>query len=323
MFERYTEKARRLIFYARYEASEFGASEIDTEHLLLGLLREDRVDLRLFMPQAESGEAVEAQVKARLARLKKSLTSVDLPLSNGAKRVLAYAAEEAERLRHRHIGTEHLALGLLREEKCIAAEVMRSNGADLKQLRKAVLETPPRKLSPEEEVEANARLGRVPRPGQAEGSVPARMHGFEAYSARARRAIFFARYEAMQFGAAQIESEHLLLGLMREGGEFLELFFGSKEGAATVRGEVEANSDVASKGDAKAELPLSNQCKRALAYGAEEAERLGKEQIGVEHLLLGLLREIGCFASQMMLERGADLDWIRVVLAGPEAPPEG
>jgi hypothetical protein len=55
-------------------------------------------------------------------------TSVDLPLSNECKRVLAYAAEEAERLSHKHIGTEHLLLGLLREEKCFAAEILRERG---------------------------------------------------------------------------------------------------------------------------------------------------------------------------------------------------
>ena len=115
MFERYTEKARRVIFYARYEASEFGASEINTEHLLLGLLREDRGNLRLYVPSAESSLVVREQVLAKLARLVKTPTSVDLPLSDAGKRVLAYAMEEADRLGHRHIGTEHLLPGLLRE----------------------------------------------------------------------------------------------------------------------------------------------------------------------------------------------------------------
>ena len=62
-------------------------------------------------------------------------TSVDLPLSNEGKRVLCYAAEEAERLAHRHIGTEHLFLGLLREKGCFAAEILREQGVVLEKLR--------------------------------------------------------------------------------------------------------------------------------------------------------------------------------------------
>ena len=60
----------------------------------------------------------------------KIATSVDLPFSNESKRVLAYAAEEAERLGHKHIGTEHLLLGLLREEKCLAAQILQERGAE-------------------------------------------------------------------------------------------------------------------------------------------------------------------------------------------------
>ena len=62
-------------------------------------------------------------------------TSVDLPLSHECKRVLAYGAEEAERLNHKHIGTEHLLLGLLREEKCFAAEILHERGLRLSTIR--------------------------------------------------------------------------------------------------------------------------------------------------------------------------------------------
>ena len=65
-------------------------------------------------------------------------TSVDLPLSHECKRVLAYGAEEAERLNHKHIGTEHLLLGLLREEKCFAAEILHERGLRLSQVREEI-----------------------------------------------------------------------------------------------------------------------------------------------------------------------------------------
>src|SRR5664280_421686 len=116
MFERYTEKARRVIFFARYEASQFGSPYIETEHLLLGLLREDKALTNRFLRSHASVESIRKQIEGHTTIREKILTSVDLPLTNECKRVLAYAAEEAERLSHKHIGTEHLLLGLMREE---------------------------------------------------------------------------------------------------------------------------------------------------------------------------------------------------------------
>ena len=135
MFERYTEKARRVIFFARYEASQCGSPNIETEHLLLGLLREDKALTNRFLRSHGSIESIRKQIEGRTAIREKVSTSVDLPLSQESKRVLAYAAEEAERLAHKHIGTEHLLLGLLREEKCFAAEILHERGLRLSTLR--------------------------------------------------------------------------------------------------------------------------------------------------------------------------------------------
>ena len=135
MFERYTEKARRVIFFARYEASQFGSPYIETEHLLLGLLREDKALTNRFLRSHASVESIRKQIEGHTTIREKVSTSVDLPLSNECKRVLAYAAEEAERLSHKHIGTEHLLLGLLREEKCFAAEILSERGLRLPAIR--------------------------------------------------------------------------------------------------------------------------------------------------------------------------------------------
>src|SRR5215469_4920074 len=124
MFERYTEKARRVIFFARYEASQFGSPDIETEHLLLGLLREDKALTNRFLRSHASVESIRKQIEGHTTIREKASTSVDLPLSNECKRVLANAAEEADRLSHKTIGTEHLLLGLLCEEKCFAAEIL-------------------------------------------------------------------------------------------------------------------------------------------------------------------------------------------------------
>jgi hypothetical protein len=128
MFERYTERARRVVFFARYEASQYGSPEIDTEHLLLGVLREEK-SLRRWLPKADP-ETIRQRVNNRSPKLASTPTSIDLPLSESAKRVLKFACDEADRLSSKHIATEHLLLGLLDEEHCFAAELLREAGAD-------------------------------------------------------------------------------------------------------------------------------------------------------------------------------------------------
>jgi ATP-dependent Clp protease ATP-binding subunit ClpC len=129
MFEKYTEKARRVIFFARYEASQFGSPNIETEHLLLGLIREDKNLTNRFFPKANSSiQDIRKEIEGRTIVRNKVSTSVDLPFSEESKRVLNSAAEESERLMHKYIGTEHILLGLLREDKSIAAIILREHG---------------------------------------------------------------------------------------------------------------------------------------------------------------------------------------------------
>src|SRR5919198_1152330 len=136
MFERYTEKARRVIFFARYEASQFGAPAIEPEHLLLGLMREDKTLTGRFFPRAQvSIESIRKEIEGRTLLREKISTSVELPLAPETKHVLAYAHEESDRLQHRHIGTEHLLLGLLREERSMAAEILYERGLRLNAAR--------------------------------------------------------------------------------------------------------------------------------------------------------------------------------------------
>src|SRR6058998_2355179 len=155
MFERYTEKARRVIFFARYEASQFGSPYIETEHLLLGLLREDKALTNRFLRSHASVESIRKQIEGHTTIREKVSTSVDLPLSNECKRVLAYAAEEAERLSHKHIGTEHLLLGLLREEKCFAAEILHERGLRLSTIREELARSSQEKVQPQRQRESS------------------------------------------------------------------------------------------------------------------------------------------------------------------------
>jgi ATP-dependent Clp protease ATP-binding subunit ClpC len=136
MFEKYTEKARRVIFFARYEASQFGSPYIETEHLLLGLIREDKNLTNRFFPKANASiDSIRKEIEGRTLIREKVSTSVDLPFSDESKRALNAAADESERLSHKHIGTEHMLLGLLREEKSVAAEILRERGLRLSSVR--------------------------------------------------------------------------------------------------------------------------------------------------------------------------------------------
>src|ERR1035441_9357911 len=116
MFERFTEKARRAVFFARYEASQHGTPYIETPSLLLGILREDKDLMARLLPTGAGGLLrLIADVEALFPEFsgEKISTSVDLPLNHVAKRALNCAAEEAERRHHRAIEPLHLLWGLL------------------------------------------------------------------------------------------------------------------------------------------------------------------------------------------------------------------
>jgi Clp amino terminal domain, pathogenicity island component len=140
MFERYTDRARRVIFFARYEASQYGSPYIETEHLLLGLLREDRA---LLNQQAgASEEAIRAEIEKQITRRTRISTSVEVPLSPDSAMALRFATEEAERLHQRHVGTEHLLAGLLRVEGSLAAKVLWAKGFAVGVIRERLVAAP-------------------------------------------------------------------------------------------------------------------------------------------------------------------------------------
>jgi hypothetical protein len=181
VFQRYTEKARRTIFFARYEASQFGSPYIETEHLLLGTLRADATLSRRLLPNL-SMQALQNEVQARTANFQKIPTSVDLPLSNESKRALAYAAEEAERLRDKHLGSEHLLLGLLRSSGSLAAELLHAQGVTLASARAEVAKL---REKPSDD-EAEADLTEIHGEAWHTGSLLAKARELRRYAWRQR-----------------------------------------------------------------------------------------------------------------------------------------
>ena len=152
MFERYREDARRAIFFARWQAQQAGSGYIEPEHLLLGLTHDADSKANQLFSLAAQVDSFRRQLGSHASA--KSPTSVDLPLSNASKRILAYTAEEAERLPSKHIGTEHLLLGLLREKKSSVPEALAAVGIDLHSARNRIRKEcnlPLRERKPERE----------------------------------------------------------------------------------------------------------------------------------------------------------------------------
>jgi len=135
MFERYREESRRAIFFSVWEAKQAGSAYIEPEHLLLSLIHEANKANQLFSLSAHA-ESFRQQLGSHAST--KSSTSVDLPLSNAGKRVLAYAAQEADKLASKPIGTEHLLLGLLQEKKSDVPEALAAVGIDLHSARNRI-----------------------------------------------------------------------------------------------------------------------------------------------------------------------------------------
>src|SRR6266849_4543027 len=141
MFERYTPRARRVLFNARYEATQLGSVSIETEHLLLGLIREGKgLTSRIFALSHLSLENILHEIESRTISREKVSTSLEIPFSAETKRVLQFAAEEADRLRHSYIGTEHLLLGILREEPSAAASILMDKGIRLNAVRDDIVQ---------------------------------------------------------------------------------------------------------------------------------------------------------------------------------------
>jgi uncharacterized protein (TIGR03435 family) len=141
MFNRFTARARRVLFYARSQVSQLGSSAIEPEHILLGVLDEGKgLGSRIVVRTDGALDDLRSDIVRRLTSREKVPESEEIPFSASSERALQYAAEEADRLLHSYIGTEHLLLGLLREERSVAAEVLTARGLSIEAVRGAIVE---------------------------------------------------------------------------------------------------------------------------------------------------------------------------------------
>ena len=139
MWQRFTERARRVIFYAQEEAGRLGENYVSTEHLLLGLVREpDSVAARILERMGVSLSRVRSEIERQVSRGEGRLGQ-ETQLTPRAKRVIDLAYDEARQLNNNYIGTEHLLLGLIREGEGLAGRVLARLGVDLDRARREVM----------------------------------------------------------------------------------------------------------------------------------------------------------------------------------------
>jgi ATP-dependent Clp protease ATP-binding subunit ClpC len=140
MFERFTEKARRVVVLAQEEARMLNHNYIGTEHLLLGLLHEgEGVGAKALESLGVSLEAVRRQVEEIIGQ-GQAAPPPHIPFTPRAKKVLELSLRESKQLGHNYIGTEHILLGVIREGEGVAAQVLQKLGAELGRVREQVVQ---------------------------------------------------------------------------------------------------------------------------------------------------------------------------------------
>ncbi|MBV8847414.1 MAG: hypothetical protein JO307_31780 [Bryobacterales bacterium] len=314
MFERYTEKARRSIFFARYEASTFGSPEIGTEHLLLGLLREDPALLGAKPPLEPIRKWIVDHGGARGETIP---TSMDLPLNQECKRALMLGADEATKMGHTRVETGHLLLGIVDQESCGGATALREFGFIADALRAAVASNPVGAALPDFPAASRAdspgghlQKALLDKAGAHWGSASAL---WSSENREARNMYLSAQGEARKLNSPCVETRHLLLALVQ--GIAVKTCFGLDPAAFRqhIKPEPARREHVSA-------MPPTDELKRALAFAAEEAERLGHKDLGPEHLVLGLLREEASEASEILRANGLSLDQARRAVAAFRDP---
>lgn len=284
MWQRFTERARKTIFYAQEEAQKFGEGYVSTEHILLGLLREhDSVACGVLHGMAVSVRRVQAEVEKHLVP-QKSRPSQDMTLTPRAKRVIDLAYDEARNLNNNYIGTEHLLLGLIREGDGVAGKVLATLGVEIEVARCVVIEL--------QESKAVDKTG----PSLAAG-VPRRPAERSGHSSNP------TPYFHIRQG--RYVAEHLFLMLVADP---------ESDSAKVVRAlpnvrglQLEVESFMLSLGVHETAESGPEVLQHILDRAAEEAKALGHSKVLLRHLLIALAFEENSFIHKPLKEKLEEL----------------
>src|SRR5687768_16216209 len=203
-FDRFDDRAKRVLALAQDEAIRFNHNYIGVEHLVLGLLREgDTVAARVLSSLGLTLEKARSAAESTIGRGQDGTTPSDITLHPRVKKVIELAVDEALKVGHSHVGPAHLLLGMVREGEGIASGLIESFGVTLEQVRHQVIAT----LG-----QPDAGPGTASEAGSRGTGGP-----FDRFDHRAKRVLALAQDEAIRFDHNYIGTEHLLLGLVREG----------------------------------------------------------------------------------------------------------
>ena len=312
-FGRFTEGARRVIALAREQARTLKHDSVGTEHILLGLLREeDGIAARVLGSLDITVQRVQATVVPS-TNPGDGVAAGQPGFTPGAKQALELALRVALSLRHNYIGTEHILLGLARQNAGAAARILLDLDADADKIHNEVI----RNLS--------GPAGRLSSIGATE-LARASSGMFEHFSDHANDVIDWARREARALGHDHIGGEHILLGLLREreglAGRTLEALGVTLELARAGVLERVPGSNPPLTG----QRPFTPHAKRIFERALREALTRGHNLIGTEHILLALVHETQSTAHAVLLDLHADSPKVRnevqnrLAEAGPDAP---
>jgi ATP-dependent Clp protease ATP-binding subunit ClpC len=143
MFERYTERARRAIFFARLEAGQHGSPTIDSCHILVGLLRVESELASAFIKSVNEQATIRDEIESQIPSGERIATTVAVPFSAESELILKHAERDAAELSHSQIGTGPIFLGILHEPASLAARILANHNLDAAVVRQAVASSPP------------------------------------------------------------------------------------------------------------------------------------------------------------------------------------
>ena len=309
-FDRFNDRAKRVLALAQDEAVRLNHNYIGTEHLLLGLVREgEGVAARALDSLGIELSKVRTAVEFSIGRGDSTTSSSEITLSPRAKRVIELAIDETERLGHSHVGTEHLLLGLVREGEGIASGILESLGVSLERLRHQIIATLGQQAPTTPRAPTAPSTPRAPTSPTGAGAA---FGPFDRFDHHAKRILALAQDEAIRFNHNYIGPEHVLLGLVREGegiaAKALDAF--GVELSATRR----AVEQLIGRGEGTSppsEITLTPRMKKVIEHAIDEARMLAHGHVGSEHLLLGLIRDEGSNATTVLTGRGIVLAELR------------
>ena len=301
-FDKFDEQSRQVLQYSHEEAQKLQHNYIGTEHLLLGLIR-DETNMATTILRNMNVDLVKVRdaVESIISGGDRIITGPYIGLTPRGKKVIELAVDEARRLNHHYIGTEHLLLGMVREGEGIAAGVLESLGVRLEKARTETIHT----LSLETQASLNETHSEQPpntpsrvtiapiKPRTVVIVQTKSLRPYDSYpfTEQSHTILANAYEETLRFNHNYIGTEHLLLGMVREGEDVAGAVLQNLGVELTrIRKAVEF---IIGRGDriVLSEIGLTPRSKKILQLASEEAKRMNNAYVGTEHLLLGMVKE--------------------------------